>query len=138
MALAQPFIVRPCLRGHGRLRVGRPFVATLAVACAISLGQGAQADAAYYVAREIAESYARQWMHQVWPGESTGAACRVKRGRDNERVRGRTGRWLYHKWTCGFYVGEPGAACKGHVSIYGSDGQYDFYYFRHESRGEIC
>ncbi len=48
------------------------------------------------------------------------------------------GRVLYHVWLCGFYASNYGDACKGAITIWGSDGSGGFRYYRHWSRGSGC
>jgi hypothetical protein len=112
----------------------RRAIATLTVVGC--LGFAAPSVAAYYVGKPVAEHYLRVLLHETYGYSNTGVYCQPKRGR-NERVV-KHGPVLYHRWSCGFYAGEPGDSCKGAISIVGSDSAAGFLYYRHGSSGEAC
>lgn len=109
----------------------------LAVVVAGALWVAAPASAAYYIARPVAEHYTRELLHDTYGYSQTGVACRPRQGR-NETYTLRSGRVLYHVWLCGFYASNYGDACKGAITIWGSDGSGGFRYYRHWSRGSGC
>src|SRR4051794_37711868 len=95
------------------------FVA-LMIALASFLVAAPVAGAAYYINKPLAEHDLRRVLHDVYYLSNTGVYCRPKKGANEHVAQG--GQLLYHKWSCGFVAGEPGASCKGAISIYGSDG----------------
>lgn len=109
----------------------------VALIIAGTLWTAAPANAAYYIARSVAQHYMRDLLHDTYDYSNTGVYCRPRQGR-NETYTTRSGRVLYHVWICGFYASNYGDACKGAITIWGSDGSGGFRYYRHWSRGPGC
>jgi hypothetical protein len=108
----------------------------LGLAFALTFAFSAPAAAKYYINKPLAEHDVRLVLHNNYGYTGTGVYCQPKRGRNEHVVS--AGRVFYHRWTCGWATGEPGASCKGLMSIIGSDSESGFYYYRQWSRGEAC
>jgi hypothetical protein len=96
------------------------------IACLLSGLAAGTAQADYYISKKRAEHFARDYFHHKVGYHYTTASCRPQ-GR-NAPVPG----YVYHRWTCGFAVGdsryEP--ACIGSIMIAGSSSSHGSYYHR--------